>query len=72
MGKKITIQIEGKEFRIKPGISIQKLLDTEEGLKRNGAIGAIVNNRLMGLYYVLHSDCTIRLITYFSKAGAIS
>jgi len=33
-------------------------------------LGAILNNRLVGLYSKLHTDCTIKLLNYQSKAGA--
>ena len=70
MSKKITVCLNGEEVKTKPGVSVHKLLELNPHLAKPRELGAIVNNRLMGLYYPPRSDCTIDTINYSSKEGA--
>ncbi|RJO64859.1 MAG: nucleoside kinase [Myxococcales bacterium] len=67
---KIAIQFNGQTVEARPGTTILKLLETYPHPGKSAPLGAIVNNRLMGLYRVLRSDCTVQTIDYRSKEGA--
>lgn len=70
MSKKIRVDLEGEVFQVKSEQTILKLLEDHGAPRMQPALGAIVNNRLMGLYQIIRGDCSIRLVDYSSKEGA--
>lgn len=70
MGKKITLMLDGVEVKSKSGISIGKLLESLPEYNNKKIMGAIINQRLMGLYTLLRSDCTVKTVGFSTKEGA--
>ncbi len=70
MGRKITVLINGIEIITRRDTSISRVIAENEVPGVDGALGAIVNNRLHGLYQLLRSDCVVETVNYSSKEGA--
>ncbi len=70
MTKRVDVDFNGKVVKVNPGTTILKLQELFPELKRSNALGAIVNNRLMGLERPLRSSSIVETVDYSSKEGA--
>ncbi len=73
MPKEITVVINGETIETKSGVSIAHLLASNPHVLKNvpEPLGAIVNNRLDGLYHHLHSSCVVKLVDYRHKLAQL-
>lgn len=69
MAKKLTVILNGKKIETTAGARIADILDRSPHKGAFPAIGAIVNNRLDGLYYELKSDAEIETIDLTRREG---
>lgn len=70
MPKTINVTINGVTVSGKAGVNIVELIQNRPELGARDALGAVVNNRLMGLYRPLRSDSVVQTVDYRSKEGA--
>ncbi len=66
----VNVAFNGKMLEVVPGTSVETLLGRHPVQNGQTPLGAVVNKRLMGLYYRINGDCAIDLVYYNSKEGA--
>ena len=67
---RILVTLNGQTLSVKRESNILKVIEQSGQSFKSPPLGAIVNNRLMGLYQILRGDSLIRTVDYSSKEGA--
>ena len=65
----IKVKINDQDIIAKPGTSIEQLLVKAKHKGPFEAIGAVVNSRLVGLYYKIKADSEVRTIDFSDREG---
>ena len=72
MPKVITVHINGQEIETKSGVSIHHLLNLHPHLKpEEEPLAAIVNNRCVGLYHRVYSNCSVETLDISHSQGML-
>lgn len=69
MTKNLHITLNGKKFTTAPGTTIMELLYKSPHKGEFPAIAALVNNRLVGLYHDIRTNCDIKTLDLISREG---
>ena len=72
MPKIINVRLNGEKIDTKSGVSIHHLLDIHPHLKpMEEPLAAVVNNRCVGLYHRIYSNCTVETIDISHSQGML-
>lgn len=69
MQNAIKVQINGKTLTANAGVRIAELLPRAPHKGKFQALGAVVSNRIDGLYYVLHSSAVVETVDFSRREG---
>lgn len=67
---RIAVTLNGQALSVRRETNILKVIEQSGQSFKSPPLGAVVNNRLMGLYQILRGDCIINTVDYSSKEGA--
>jgi len=69
--KKISVVLSGRKYHVSQGSTVADLMKTAHYDDEKEVLGAIVNNRIESVGFVLSNNSTVEPLTYRSREGAL-